>query len=152
MVIFVVAVVPQVIKLFASTGIAWLKAVGACYLTSWLISLVLLNLAEAQDDLSQSKQGISGTHHFPIGKAWSLAAVISHSIFYGCIVWNTVPSIPFTFYALAIPIPVWATLLLPMSRTDKEKWVLDWKGRMRQAVMCLVIGATLQYRLYLKST
>ena len=88
MVVFVFGVLPQAIKLFASSGIPWLKAWAAMYLGSWTVLEVLIGVLAAGDK-HRSTEGVNSDHTLTsaaqlkwkrLRKAWAACAIVNHTV------------------------------------------------------------------------
>jgi hypothetical protein len=85
-VVFVFGALPQAIKLFASRGIPWLKALGAAYLGSWTVLEVLIWFAAAYDRRRPNTGVNTAAHHASVTQlkwkrlreAWATCAIIAH--------------------------------------------------------------------------
>ncbi|KAL2828759.1 hypothetical protein BDW59DRAFT_142985 [Aspergillus cavernicola] len=84
---FLVGALPQVIKLYTSSGVAWSQAFGAMYLASWLLFEILV-IAARLDDLAF--QYIGTLSEFPneelFREIWAFAAMLLHAVIYSLLI------------------------------------------------------------------
>ena len=83
---FFLGALPQAVKLFASSGLPYVKAIGAMYLGSWIVfELLLLPIlghdrhkkVKARAEVPSSERN----HHWRrLRAAWRIAAVVSHTV------------------------------------------------------------------------
>ncbi|KAL3471443.1 hypothetical protein BJX99DRAFT_237420, partial [Aspergillus californicus] len=81
---FIIGVLPQLIKLFASRGIAWSQAAGAMYLASWLLFEFLVLAAQLENTAIQriDEQCEPYRHEGIIRKIWAFAGMMLHAVAY----------------------------------------------------------------------
>jgi hypothetical protein len=85
---FLLGVLPQCIKLFASRGIPWIQAFGAMYLASWALFEWLIFLADPSREAHPDPTPWPQFSKWPVEKCWGLAGVISYSLLWGFSVCN----------------------------------------------------------------
>ncbi|KAL2783550.1 hypothetical protein BJX66DRAFT_318324 [Aspergillus keveii] len=81
---FFLGVIPQLIKLFASRGVAWSQAAGAMYLASWVLFEALVLAADlkhgaGEQITTQSRPYRQGQL---VLKIWTFAAMILHGVLF----------------------------------------------------------------------
>ena len=90
-VVFLFGALPQAIKLFASSGISWLKAWRAMYLGSWTVLEVLIWVIAAYDRRRRNAGVNAAAHHASatqlkwkrLRKAWATCAIVAHAVLLG---------------------------------------------------------------------
>ena len=91
MVVFVFGALPTAIKLFASSGIAWLKVWATMYLGSWAVLELLIGVLAA-DERHRSNRGKTLAAHLAsaaqmkwkhVRDAWAICAITAHIVLLG---------------------------------------------------------------------
>jgi hypothetical protein len=83
---FFLGALPQAVKLFASSGLPYVKAIGAMYLGSWILFELLLLPILGHDRHKKAKApaqvpSTERNHHWKrLRAAWRIAAVVSHTV------------------------------------------------------------------------